>query len=219
MRRTGTVVGIAVLAVLLAGSNAFARTVVRGYPSYGVVSITRPGRTAADERVYEKLEDTIVTFTFSDQPLAEAIDFLQVLSGENIVLDRRHVDEGKTVTLKLKDVSLKTALNFVTEQVALKWVVTDGVVVIGDEESTRQKPVTVVYDVLHLLARPPDFEGPEIDLGMMNRTESGAKEWNPFPREKTLEQPDRQKTREELTDELVEVIRATIAPESWEPAD
>jgi len=219
MKRTFAVVTAALAVAALTGVDVAAQTVVRGYPSYALVSVTRPGLSVKDERVYEKLEDAVVSFTFTDQPLTEAVDFLAVLSGVNIVLDRRDV-EGKTVTLKLKNVSLVTALNFVTAQVDLKWTVKDGVVVVGDADATKQEPVTVVYDVLPHLAAPPDFEGPEIDLGALTRsnTDTGV-EQGPWSEPIDKEKKDSEKTREELMDELVEMIRAVIAPESWEPAD
>ena len=77
--------------LLLAAAEAAAQTRVRGYPNYGLVSVSRPGVTPQDERVYRKLEDTVVSFTFNDQPFADAIEFLQTLGNVNIVLDRRKV--------------------------------------------------------------------------------------------------------------------------------
>lgn len=221
MKYALTVVAIGLLVAALTGVEADAQTRVRGYPSYGVVSISRPGFTAKDQVVYRRLDETVVSFTFNEQPLVEALEFLATLGEVNIVLDRRKVEEGKSVTLRLKDVTLATAVNLIAEQVELKWTVKDGVVFVSDEEGVKQEPVTVVYDVRSLLAQPPDFEGPEIDLGEIGRSdttdEDGGGGW---PGEsEPREDEEKAKTRAEMMDELVQLIRAVIEPGTWQPVD
>jgi len=222
MKYAGMVVAV-LLVLVMTGVDAIAQSRVRGFPSYGVVSVTRPGVTPRDNRVYGQLEETLISFTFNDQPLGEAIDFLRTIGNVNIVLDRGKVDRDRTLTLKLKDVSLRSALDFVTEQAGLKWVVKGGVVFISDEDGTTQEPVTVVYDVMPLLAVPPDFEGPEIGLDLMNQNASssqkdtdGGIDWGEEKKEK---EKDKEKTREELMDELVKLIREVIAPGTWDTGD
>jgi len=218
MRRVGMVVGALLVVMGLALPQVAAQSRVRGFPDYGVVSVTRPGVTPRDDRVYQRLETGLISFTFNEQPLAQAIDFLATVGNVNIVLDRSKADGAATVTLKLRDVSLRTALDFVTEQAELKWVVKGGVVFVSDEEGTTLKPVTVVYDVRHLLHRPPDFEGPEIELGSLAR--SGSEDDQPtWPEPEDDPEKEQEKTREELMDELVQLIREVIAPGSWDDVD
>ncbi|HUV39250.1 MAG TPA: STN domain-containing protein [Planctomycetota bacterium] len=186
-------------------------------------ALAQRGWTAKDATVYAKLEDTIVSFTFSDQPLTEAIDFLQTLGGVNIVVDRKKVEEGKNVTLKLNNVPLSTALKLVTEQAELKWVVRDGVVLISDEEGTKQEPVTVVYPVDDLLAIPPDFEGPTMELQNINQQNSGTGSGTGGSSGSSIfgdgeDNPEDEvmKDREELLQELVDLIKAVIEPGTWD---
>ncbi|HUU42558.1 MAG TPA: STN domain-containing protein [Planctomycetota bacterium] len=186
-------------------------------------ALAQRGWTTKDATVYAKLEDTIVSFTFSDQPLTEAIDFLQTLGGVNIVVDRKKVEEGKNVTLKLNNVPLSTALKLVTEQAELKWVVRDGVVLISDEEGTKQEPVTVVYPVDDLLAIPPDFEGPTMELQNINQQNSGTGSGTGGSSGSSIfgdgeDNPEDEvmKDREELLQELVDLIKAVIEPGTWD---
>jgi len=186
-------------------------------------ALAQRGWTAKDATVYAKLEDTIVSFTFSDQPLTEAIDFLQTLGGVNIVVDRKKVEEGKNVTLKLNNVPLSTALKLVTEQAELKWVVRDWVVLISDEEGTKQEPVTVVYPVDDLLAIPPDFEGPTMELQNINQQNSGTGSGTGGSSGSSIfgdgeDNPEDEvmKDREELLQELVDLIKAVIEPGTWD---
>ncbi len=182
-------------------------------------------QSAADRLVYQKLENTIVTFTFNEQPLEEAVDFLQTLAKVNIILDKKKVEAGKTVTLKLNDVPLQTAVRLLCEQVGLKWTVRDGVVFMSDEEGVKQEPVTAVYDVNDLLAVPPNFEGPTFELQNLSSNRGsgssggGSGGGSIFADagkggDKTGEEA--KKSQEELLSELVDLIKQVIAPGSWE---
>ena len=155
MKRIALVAGVALVALVAAGQGVF-------------------GVTLSDQAVTQKLDTTIVSFTFSEQPLEEAVEFLQTLAGVNIVLDKRKVEAGKTVTLKLANVELVTAVKLITEQVGLKWIVRDGVIFISDEEGTKQEPVTVVYDVSDLLTVPPNYQGPEMELQSISANRGGS---------------------------------------------
>ena len=186
------------------------------------VAMAARGWTPKDAAVYSKLDDTVVSFTFSDQPLEEAIDFLQTLGNVNIVLDRKQVEEGKNVTLKLNNVSLTTALKLVTEQVELKWVVREGIIFISDEEGTKQEPVTVVYPVDDLLAIPPDFSGPTMELQDMSNSSSDSSGSSSGgggifgDDDDEGDEDDIKKNREELLEELVDLIKAVIEPGTWD---
>ena len=220
MRRPKEILMIAAcagLALAMFTTNAFAATVV-GYRDRVIVTAPGAGTTAADAAVSQKLADTVVTFTFSEQPIEEALEFLATLGGVNIVIDRRKVEAGKTVTLKLTDVPLLTAVKLLTEQVGVKWTVRDGVVMITDEEGAKSEPVTVVYDVSPYLAVPPDFEGPTIELQSISGTRSGDNPYtSPFdPAPGDEPRKDIEKSREQLLKELVELIKQTIDPGTWD---
>jgi hypothetical protein len=213
-------VGIAVLVLVAAASQNFAAGI---------------GLTLADRQAWQKLDSTIVSFTFNEQPIEEAVDFLSTLGGVNIILDRHKVEAGKTITLKLNNVPLTTALKLLTEQVSLKWIIRDGVAFISDEEGTRQEPVTVVYDVADFLATPPDFQGPTFELQNMagaNGGRSGSSSGGSSGGGSIFggangaggggtgsgggTNTEQSKTREELLADLIDLIRSVIEPGSWD---
>ena len=128
-----------------------------------------------DRAVRQKLEETVVSFTFNEQPVMEAIDFLQTLGKVNIVPDRSKFDDpAKTVTLKLENVPLETAIRLLTEQLGMKWVIRDGVVFISNDEGVKRPPETNTYDVRDLLADIPNFTGPTFELQNISGGRGGS---------------------------------------------
>jgi tetratricopeptide (TPR) repeat protein len=129
-------------------------------------------RGAEEEAWKASLEDQLnrlVTFDFVETPLDQIVGFLQTLTKVNIVLDRRGIEvAGKSpatpITLKVTQVSLRDALDWLTEFSNLTWTLRKGVVVISDISQLPQEQYMVIYDVRDLLGSVPDFEGPEFDL-------------------------------------------------------
>ena len=191
------------------------------------------GVKPGDRVVYQKLDATIVSFTFNEQPLEEALDFLQTLGKVNIVLDKKKVEAGKTVTLKLNDVPLGTAVKLLCEQIGLKWTVRDGIVFMSDEDGVKQEPITVVYDVNDLLAVPPNFEGPQIELQSLSSNRGGSSGGSGGGGgcgggifggaggaggggSGASADEAGKKSQEELLTELVDLIKQVIAPGTWD---
>ncbi len=95
--------------------------------------------SAVDRKVLAQIDDTSVSFTFNEQPVFEALDFLATLGKVNIVPDRAALkDPEQTVTIKLENVPLRTAIILIAEQLGLRWVIRDGVVFISDEATIRR---------------------------------------------------------------------------------
>jgi hypothetical protein len=101
--------------------------------------------TDADGKVLRRLQETIVSFEFNEQPVMEALVFLENQGSVNILLDRNKLeDPAPVVTLKLRNVSLDTALKLVTEQLGLTFIIRDGLVFISDEKGVQEVPVAVI---------------------------------------------------------------------------
>ena len=95
--------------------------------------------TEADRKVLKRLQETIVSFTFNEQPVMEALDFLQTLGTTNVVPDHsKFVAADEKVTLKLKDVPLDVAIKLLVEQLGLTYVIRDGVVLVTDEAGVKR---------------------------------------------------------------------------------
>ena len=94
---------------------------------------------AEDRPVFDQLDQTIVSFTFNEQPVADAIDFFATLGKVNIVLDRGKLEKDQTVTLKLNNVKLATALELLAEQLDLRYTIRERVVFVSDEEGVAKR--------------------------------------------------------------------------------
>jgi type II secretory pathway component GspD/PulD (secretin) len=104
-----------------------------------------------------------VNLSFNDAPLDEVLEDLRAWHGVNIVPDMPALDsEGITlkrpVTIKLENVSLRSALNLLLHQIHLTYVPQDGILVITTEGNARGKMVTATYQVADLI-QPIDNSG------------------------------------------------------------
>jgi tetratricopeptide (TPR) repeat protein len=99
-----------------------------------------------------------VTLSFNDTPLSQVIADLRAAHGLNILIDRAALERdgiapSRTVTLRLEEVSLKTALKLLLEGVSLTYVVRDGAIVVTTPTAARGNLVRRIYKVEKLLGR------------------------------------------------------------------
>ena len=168
-----------------------------------------------------KLTDR-VTFDFVETPLRDVVAFLQQITGANIVLDEDAVADlpNPEVTLKVTDMELSQALEWVLGGVDLKYALQGESIYISTEENVGGAPQLKLYDVTDVTLEIKDFPG---NLGMLRErvgtsmgsgsggvsTEIGA-DWEDWEgggetAESTFT-PDR----------LIEFIKKTIAPGTWD---
>ena len=127
-----------------------------------------PPEPPENQRTNAHLEK-IIDVSFEDAPLDMVIDFLRSVGDINIFLDERAL-QGRApseirVNLKLRQVRLRTVVEFVALLSGLKTTVKNGVVVFSDEEGAREPLYRVTYDVRDLIIRVPDFAGPGLEIG------------------------------------------------------
>ena len=95
--------------------------------------------TFTDRRLWRYLRDTIVSFTFNEQPIMEAVDFLKALGRVKIFLDQTQLRNPKqTVTRKLSNVPFLTALKLLTEQVGLRHHIRSGRLVFARDDAAPE---------------------------------------------------------------------------------
>jgi type II secretory pathway component GspD/PulD (secretin) len=178
-----------------------------------------------DRKVRQQLDETIVSFTFNEQSVMEAIDFLQTLGNVNIVPDRtKFEDPAKTVTLKLQNVPLATAIKLLTEQLGLKWTVRDGIVFISDAEGIKRPPETNTYDVRDLLADIPNFEGPTFELQNISSNSgrggsggSGGSSSSIFSSDTSgSKKEEGGKSAEESLNDLIDLVKQVVEAGTWD---
>lgn len=114
------------------------------------------GPAASNEAVYKALEK-VVSIDFTATPIVDVVDYFHHELGVNVVLDKKGFElaqvELKTpVTIYLKDVTIRTALELILWPLQLAAVPRDGVLLFTDSTETAQFLTTRVYSIPDLLA-------------------------------------------------------------------
>jgi type II secretory pathway component GspD/PulD (secretin) len=125
----------------------------RKRPALNQISLKHRGEK---ERDIERRLSTPVNLNFNDVPLKTVIDDLRAYQGINIYVDEPALgEEGvsleRPVSIKLEQVSLKSALNLLLHGVHLTYVIQDEVLQITTEARAKGKLVPVTYQVADLV--------------------------------------------------------------------
>jgi tetratricopeptide (TPR) repeat protein len=147
----------------------------------------------AAERDIEKKLQQPVTLHYSATPLREVIDDLRERQGIDIFVDKCALEAQEVslefpVSMRVEDVSLKSALNLVLNSAHLTYVIKDGVLQITTKQAARGKTEGRVYEVADLL------DGPACPCD------------------------GKEKSAESRAEALIKIISTTVAPESWAAA-
>ena len=114
--------------------------------------LSRPEPTPADHKTTQKLNETLVSFQFIDQPIDQVFKYLATLANVGIVVDESLIkDPGLTLSLQLTNVSLQRALQMVCWQKHWRCAIVDGTVHITNEEGLKHLEARVG---LHLVPLP-----------------------------------------------------------------
>ncbi len=157
-------------------------------------------------RVREKLGTMRISLDFNKARLDEVIAYFQEYSGLNFHLDAdaraKESEDAERVTIRLKDVTLRTALKLVLAPRELGCVYRDGVILVTTKAKLGNQTVTRVYDIRDLTFRIQDFPGPTLDL----------KEKDPGIIFRPVEEP--KTTFDE--ESLVALIKSNTGERSWD---
>ena len=112
----------------------------------------------AEEKIRKALTKPI-SVGFDEAPLSEAIEFIREYTGVNVVLDpvgldTLSLDPDTPVTLKLEQVTLKSALRLLLTPLELTYMIRDEVLFITSLENAESEMVTKVYPVADLVIPP-----------------------------------------------------------------
>lgn len=121
---------------------------------------------AAQDRAHvtRRLEAVKVTLDFQNAPLSSVLEYLRDAAGLDFVLHHALAADTR-VTLRLKDVSLRTALKLALRGCDASAVERDGVIVIGPREAVAPALRTRLHDIRDLTFVLRDFEGPTMEFG------------------------------------------------------
>jgi hypothetical protein len=142
-------------------------------------------------KIQEKLEKR-VSFDFVETPLADVMAWFRNEVNTSIVLDpQASPAANRPVTLKVQDMRLAAALDWIVRLCELTYVLQNEAVLVTTPDRAWGKPVLRIYDVGDLLvhgAQAPQESAPEEEDALVN----------------------------EAGESLVDFLRDVVRPESWD---
>jgi type II secretory pathway component GspD/PulD (secretin) len=119
-------------------------------------------RLGERERAIERKLRSPITLSFTDVPLRTVIDDLRDTHNINIVPDVQALQEDaisldQLISIKLDNVSLKSALNLILSQAKLTHVIKDEVLLVTTPAHAQGKNITVTYNVADLVIPIENF--------------------------------------------------------------
>jgi type II secretory pathway component GspD/PulD (secretin) len=162
--------------------------------------------------VVNKLNTMRVSVDFTNQTLEEAISFLRDFTGINIVVDaevyKNQSEDQLKVTLKVKDLLLKSVLKLMLSSRELTAMYKEGVVLVVPKGKIDKAVTLQLYDVRDLLVKIQDFAGPKVELVSPQKGGGGPLTGATF----TLEEPRSTITEEFITD----MVKQNTGDKSWD---
>jgi type II secretory pathway component GspD/PulD (secretin) len=174
-----------------------------------VVSKDQAENVNTDTRseVERKIEQRLLQhfdLSWRDTPLRQVIDDLHQMAQVNVVADTDALQEAgvsmeELLSLKVEDMSLKSALNILLKQARLTYVIKDEALQITTEEAARGKLKMVTYQVADLI----------LPIG------GGDGELPPFLCRKYPELAGKRAPGTTAEEALIRLITQTVEPSSW----
>jgi hypothetical protein len=164
------------------------------------------------QEVVNKLNTMRVTVDFTNATLEEAVGYLRDFSGLNIVVDgevyKNQSEDQLKVTLKVKDLLLKSVLKLMLNSRELTAMYKEGVVLVVPKGKIDKAVTLQLYDVRDLLVKIQDFAGPKVELVSPSKGGGGPLTGATF----SLEEP-----RSTITEEFItEMVKQNTGDKSWD---
>jgi len=191
-----------------------------------------------DRQLLEKLEMNIAKLKCPGESFEDVINFLREYSGANFyvnwrALEAAGIERTATVTLDLKNVSLRKALELLLSDVGggateLGYVMSSGVITISTQEELNKDKQTKVYQISDLVHRVPNFVGERVKVDAIGDAVSsnsssggGSSGGGLFDDSDTntaeTGREEANMTKGEAINALIELIKSTIDPNNWRP--
>ncbi len=195
-------------------------------------------------KVHRKLSEVVPKIEFPGIGFGDVIQYFRDVARLNVhpkweALRAANIDERTPVNVKLTNVTLEKALRTVLDDVGgvnpLDYIVDEGVITISTKDDLSRQTITRVYDIRDLIFQVPNFAGPRINLGQTGQQVSsgtgtttggglggggvggggGAGGLFDTGQQPTTGTQVQTMSRQELVDSILEVIRQSIAPDTW----
>lgn len=203
--------GGAALFVLGASEDRVRALVLRvssSSPALSTSTAVEP-ESAVDQSAARGYEDFLarkISMDFSETPFSSVLDYLREVGAMNVMVDPQVNREDGVgdykVSLKLKDVEIRTALMLLAGMWDLAFGLRDEAVVFTRRDQAREHRVAL-YDVRDILWGPTSWAGGPI--ATPEDWEGGAMEVPAEEREAVMEE-----------DTLVDLVQSTIGVDTWE---
>ena len=180
-----------------------------------IPAFAQEGGSDADPRkaeVLNRLNNTRVTVDFTNAPLEEAIAFLRDFTSLNIVVDaevyKNQSEDQLKITLKVKDLLLKSVLKLMLNTRELTAMYKEGVVLVVPKGKIDKAVTLQLYDVRDLLVKIQDFPGPRVELVSPQKNGGSPLVSATF----TFDEPKSVITEDFITD----MVKQNTGDKSWE---
>ena len=119
-------------------------------------------------KIVRKINTLRITVDFRGASLAEALNYIRDAADINIVLHaavpETLSEKERAVTLKVRNLRLKSVLKFMLEGKGLTAIYKEGVLLVLPKEKIKRKTFTRIYDVAEILFQITHFPGPNVEL-------------------------------------------------------
>ncbi len=178
----------------------------------GVVLVQQPGwgdgivsgqikpktDSSAEELILAALAKQVQSLSYVEKPLNEVIDDIGEAYQINVRVDARALDTvglvpDTPITLEIKNVSLKSALGLMLDELELTWIIKHETLMITTQEEANANLITRVYDVKDLVLVEGEDE-PLLVVGPFGYYNGSSADFG----------------------SLIQIITSTIEPESWD---
>lgn len=198
--------------------------------------VRNAGSVDADSELNRRLEERIAEVNFEETPLEQVVEFLTDLQGVNITVDwqdleSQGIEREKPVTVKMRDVAMRTAIKEVLTQVGgqteLGFAIGEGLLRIATKAKLNRDKFINVYDIRDLIVKIPRFKtAPQLDMGQAGPDGAGAPGLgtsfqNVFGGDRGSPQSEEERKEKsgeadsEMADKIMSIIRETVEPDSW----
>ena len=163
---------------------------------------------------------------FDNIPLTDAIDFLRDVSSANIhvnwkTLESSGIGKDSIVNVRLRGVPLRKVLRLVLSEASsgnnsLTFFVDENVIEVTTREVADQQMFTRVYPVDDLIVEVPDFtQPPNLQIQATPSGRGGGGGSNVLGGGAGSANQNRQTTREQRAQALIDTIQSVVQPEVW----
>lgn len=134
-------------------------------------------RDPAQAEVEAKLSNLKITLDFKDAPLEAAVDYIREISGINLFIDAKVAEKQIRVSLKVTEISLRSAFALMLKPHECGTLYKDGVLMILSSDVIADRTVKMrIFDCRDILHPIKDFPGVDIQLAVDGGTVAGVVE-------------------------------------------